>query len=210
MSTPEVITNSNSDVKPQNAKKSKRGLLVIVFLLTALVFTGIGAGIYWLITDSKNDTTESSSDKQDVAEDTDDISEDENDTTTNESDTDDVTETEIYENWECDTTTNPEYLNITGDGFTISINDAGRGPYCGDGPDPDNSCTTKTFYENDKTKLTSYYLDGNLGEIFGGFAISKREKWAWIGITYEDKNIQELTEEQKDQLIQFIDSIEIK
>ena len=25
MSTPEVITNSNSDVKPQNAKKSKRG-----------------------------------------------------------------------------------------------------------------------------------------------------------------------------------------
>jgi hypothetical protein len=81
MSIPEVVAVNEPLTIQSATKKSKRGLLILVFLLVAILFAAIGAVGYWLLT-SSNDNEESDSDSQN--EETQDTTSTDRDTTNDE------------------------------------------------------------------------------------------------------------------------------
>jgi hypothetical protein len=95
MSTPEVMA-VNEPLTIQSApKKSKRGLIILVFLLVVILFTSLGIVGYWLLTNSDKNDNESESDNN--TEETQNIASDDENTSGDETintDTPDTIDTE--------------------------------------------------------------------------------------------------------------------
>ena len=120
----------------------------------------------------------------------------------------------IPHDWTCESEEGG-WINIESELFTISISNMGRGIYCGGSqppPNTDDSCRTSTFFENDKIDLTLFTSYGEDKEIFGGIIpLNKVEQNSktWISITYTNMEKQKLTDSQKAQLIDVLNSITV-
>lgn len=91
--------------------------------------------------------------------------------------------------------------------FTIQISNLGRGPHCVDGAD---SCQVTSFYTNDELSLSLYNYEGKDVEIFGGLTKANENRptdKVWLSATYKDMEKRKLTEAEKNQLIELLDSI---
>lgn len=94
-------------------------------------------------------------------------------------------------------------FTLTSKIFTVEISTAGRGPYCGDGPDPEKLCQESLFYKNGKFGLTTFTYKGEDKELFGGYYIGRKP---WISVKYTNMGAQKLTEAQKQELFQLLNS----
>ena len=193
-------------------KKGNKLLLLLLFTLTSLVFSAIGAGGYYLYDsefneDNNKNNREETDQKQ--AEETSDDGENADEAEYiqqiqfKECANEDLSVTSsIPTDWGCDT--DSHYTNISGDIFSITMSDLGKGPYCGDEPDLENECSYEDYYENESVVLTAYYSEGEFKELFGGM----KNHTAWISIQYENMETTELSKQQEDLLLMVLESIE--
>ena len=87
------------------------------------------------------------------------------------------------ETWHCDSTEKSEagWLNLSSPIFTIAISGLGRGPYCGEDPDPEHLCATKPFVLSDKFTFTMYSYNGEDKEVFSELGkVIKTNPWISI------------------------------
>jgi len=107
------------------------------------------------------------------------------------------------------------WMDIKSDLFTIEISNLGRGPYCGDGPpliNTNDSCRTSTFVSNDNVNLTLFTSYDEDKEISGGIIpLNKQEQYSksWISIKYTNMEKQKLTNAQKSQLVDLLNTISV-
>lgn len=99
-------------------------------------------------------------------------------------------------------------IAFTNGDLVVSISDGGRGPYCGDGPDPEKLCNTRVLKLSDKFTFTIYGYNEEDKEIFGGLGKTNRNTNRWISITYAGMEGRELSTIQKNTLLQLLNSIE--
>lgn len=112
------------------------------------------------------------------------------------------------ETWQCDSKEDPRagWVNLTSPVFTIAISGLGRGPYCGEDPDPEHLCATKPFVLSDRFTFTMYSYKGEDKEVFSelGEVIKTNP---WISIKYKDMETKQLTDSQKQELLQLLNSL---
>lgn len=111
-------------------------------------------------------------------------------------------------NWSC--TSSDEGFSILilkNDIFTINISDAGRGQYCDlrANSESPNACVITPFYSNELLNLELFTSYGENKEIFG--EIKAGNVHPLIAIKYEDMESRDLSELEKAELINLLDSI---
>jgi hypothetical protein len=105
--------------------------------------------------------------------------------------------------WSCDSSNLT--LNLKSNVFTIVIGGLGRGPWCGEDPDPEHLCQTRTLDLSDKFPLTIYSYSGEDKEIFN--ELRQFSTTPWISIKYSAMETKTLTSDQKSELLQLLNSI---
>jgi len=117
--------------------------------------------------------------------------------------------------WTCDSSDN-NFLSIKYDIFDITISNMGRGPVC-EPVNENDSCTTSPFLINEKVNLEVWTSLGEVKEIFGGIVpLNTKERLAegvggmtYISIQYSNMDKQMLSDSQKQQLIDVLNTIMI-
>ena len=105
-------------------------------------------------------------------------------------------------------------MTITSDLYTIEVSNLGRGLYCGGSgrpPNIDDSCRTTTFLSNNILDLTLYTSYGEDKEVFGTLKIAPKtepESLTWVSIKYKDMAIRKLTDEERNELLSVVNSIQ--
>ena len=97
--------------------------------------------------------------------------------------------------------------------FLVRISSLGRGAFCSPSDndpqspryDPTNSCTTSIFYSKNDIKLETFKLNGQIKEIFGQINGGPS-----VSISYNNMETKELSEKDKLELFQALDSISIE
>ncbi|MBU1104502.1 hypothetical protein KJ664_01210 [Patescibacteria group bacterium] len=114
--------------------------------------------------------------------------------------------------WSCES---KEYwISLKSNLFDINISNLGRGPYCGDGPEPANtndSCRTSEFYSSYKVAMTMFASYGEDKEIWGFVknTMNQNEPSTWISVKYQGMEKIRLSDTDKNELIKVMESIEI-
>ncbi len=98
-------------------------------------------------------------------------------------------------------------MSLQSDFFKVEVSDGGRGPYCGDGPDPEKLCKTSNLILSDKFQLTIFNYKGEDKELFGGLGQTSRGTNRWISVKYKDMENKSLTATQKRILLDLLNSI---
>jgi hypothetical protein len=116
----------------------------------------------------------------------------------------------IPKDWECSAIVDrSDYgaLTLNSPDFTIEISDGGRGPYCGDGEDPNNLCQTRQLTLSDDWTFTIYNYQGEDKELFSGLSQTSRGTNRWISLKYPNMETKQLTLSQKQVLLKFLNTI---
>lgn len=120
----------------------------------------------------------------------------------------------IPSNWVCNSTETPGagWIKITSNLFEINMSALGRGAFCDPGSndptspryDPANACQTTDFYTTKGASVKLYKLNGQNKEIFG---LLGNAPGVWISIKWQNMETTDLTSDQKNQIINTINSI---
>lgn len=117
---------------------------------------------------------------------------------------------ELPKNWRCTGNIDRDdigSLNLASDFFNVEISDGGRGPYCGDVPDPENLCKETVLQLSDKFQLTIFNYEGEDKELFGSLGKTSRDTNRWVSVKYANMETTSLTAQQKNELLNLYNAI---
>lgn len=122
------------------------------------------------------------------------------------------------EDWSCTSETYSSTdggLTISSDLFVIEISNLGRGPYCVNDPSVvtyDENCVVTPFFSNDTISLSMYSMNDVNHEIFGSIQSSiKNDQMAnrWISVMYKHMDEDNLSADEKQQLMSVLETIKV-
>ena len=101
-------------------------------------------------------------------------------------------------------------IEISSGVINIRLNNLGRGVYCHTQAnlDPDNKCSVKIYFENEKIILDLYEYEGERKEMFGLLTYHTLEdSKTHMSITYNDMETTLLSDRDRNELFTLLDSI---